>query len=192
MNRAMYDVISLAARRGIFAGRALILAASLGGCASWPWWSGEAEAEEPVCCLPPDEPVRLTYLYAEDFNADFYRTLRQQPPRLLVEFPGQDTNINKLPGDIAALVDGAAERGSGIKLVAWDDSVQMRSLGMLEIKAVIEGARYLRALGALSQREMQRLRQRQLGDYDIDLLFEPQTGRLLYLHLQRQADINAR
>ncbi|MCH8544439.1 MAG: hypothetical protein LAT61_12780 [Alcanivorax sp.] len=169
---------------------ALILALSmlLGGCASWPWWSSEAEAEEPVCCGNPDEPVRLTYLYAEDFNADFYRSLRQEPARLLVEFPGQETNINKLPADIAALVDGAAERGSGIKLVAWDDNVQMRSLGMLEIKAVIEGARYLRALGALSQREMQRLRQRRLGDYDIDLLFEPDTGRLLYMHLQRQDD----
>ncbi|MBZ2188250.1 hypothetical protein K8B33_04030 [Alcanivorax sp. JB21] len=165
-----------------------LLCLLLAGCAAWPGSSSHTPPEASPETAATEGPARITYLFAGDFNAEFYRTLRQQPDRLLIDFPGQDTSINKLPADIAALVDGAAERGSGVKLVAWDDSVQMRSLGMLEIKAVIEGARYLRALGQLSQREMQRLRQRQLGDYDIDLLFDPESGRLLYLHLKRHSE----
>ena len=160
----------------------------LTGCAIWPGSSSTTPPEAAPAIAETEGPARMTYLLASDFNAEFYRTLRQQPDRLLIEFPGQDTSINKLPTEIAALIDGAAERGSGVKLVAWDDTVQMRSLGLLEIKAVIEGARYLRALGQLSQREIRRLRQRQLGEYDIDLLFDPHSGRLLYLHLQRQHD----
>ncbi|WP_111656266.1 hypothetical protein [Isoalcanivorax indicus] len=167
-------------RRGWGPACAVLLLALLGsvsGCSSRPDAPGAAAGEA----------VRLTYVREQQFDHDMIALVREQPERVVVEFPGQPVNLSTLPPDLARLLDLSAQHGSGIRLVAWDESVRERSLGMLEIKAAVEGARYLRSLYAMSQQEMQRRRERRLGDYDVDLLFDPHSGNLVYLRFERSA-----
>lgn len=162
--------------------RALVIALAAGlmtACAGKPEDTGEPDAAE------SDGPVRLTYLKGQEFEKKFYGQLSDEPERMLIEFPGQSSNLSEIPEEVSALLDAAQENGSAIKLVAWDESVRMRSVGLLEIKAVIKGARYLRSLYEIGQAEMRRIQQRKLGDYDVDILFEPATGEIRYIHMVR-------
>lgn len=156
-------------------GLGLLLAGGIAGCSSRPDTEGAAAGES----------VRLTYVREQQIDRDLITLVREQPDRVVLEFPGQPVNLSELPPDLARLLDVSARHGSGIRLVAWDESVRERSLGMLEIKAAVEGARYLRSLYAMSQQEMQRRRERRLGEYDMDLLFDPHTGNLVYLRMER-------
>lgn len=141
--------------------------------------AGTPDTDETVT----DQAVRMTYVQKQDADEAVLNLARHQPGRIVMDFPGQSVNINQLPADIARLLDACAEHGGAIRLRAWDEDVRER--GMLELRAAVQGARYIRSLYQLSQRELQRRRERRLGDYDIDVLFDPHSGALVYLRFER-------
>lgn len=132
-----------------------------------------------------DDSIRVTYIEKQGFDDELIDVARRKPADIVVDFPGRMVNLSDLPNDVSRVLDVAAGNGSGIRLVPWDESVRSRSLGLLELRAAVRGARYLRDLYQVVRTEMRRLDERHLGDYDIEVLFDPQTGSLRYLRFSR-------
>lgn len=141
--------------------------------------------DSPDADVGPDERIRVTYIEEQSFDDELIDVARRKPADIVVDFPGRMVNLSDLPPDVSRVLDVAAENGSGIRLVPWDESVRSRSLGLLELRAAVRGARYLRDLYQVVRTEMRRLDERHLGDYDVEILFDPHSGALRYLRFNR-------